>query len=105
MKAAADAKDLMAHMAADMRFHGLVYERSGSEVLAGTWAGIESTIRKFIRMAAPLYVGDLHEASEGGPGTNGHLVLLEALAAGDLDTLSDEVPAHLTNLWKRMRSA
>lgn len=80
-----------------MRFHGRVYELAGTEVLSATWAVIESTIRKFILLAAPLYVADLHEAADH------HIPLLRSLEVGDLELLRAEVPQHLTNLFKRMR--
>jgi DNA-binding GntR family transcriptional regulator len=99
MAAAADHRDLLAHMAADMRFHGRIYEVAGTEVLAAAWGLIESTIRKFIMIAAPLYVADLHGVSEE------HVALIRFLEAGDLEALRAAVPEHLADLWKRMRLA
>lgn len=99
MRAAARARDVGALSAADMSFHGRFYRLAGTDVLQGLWAGVATTIRQFVAVAAPQYVENLHEAAEH------HVVMLELLRAGDPDVLRREAIDHLNNIWKRIRSA
>jgi DNA-binding GntR family transcriptional regulator len=99
MREAASARDLGGLIAADMRFHGRLYELAGTDVLANVWTTVSATIRQFIGVAAPPYYPDLRDAAED------HVILVDLLRARDLDRLRTEIPKHVSNLWRRIKAA
>lgn len=96
MKSAALAGDVQRHIAADVRFHGRLYELAGSAVLNSTWETLAATIRQFVALVAPLYVTNLSDAA------GSHVVLIDLLRRGDADSLKAEVTEHVQNIWKRI---
>lgn len=99
MQQAASGPDLGSLIAADMQFHGRLYDLAGTEVLANVWSSVSATIRQFIAVAAPPYYPDLRDAA------NDHVVLLDLIRAGDLDRLQVEIPNHVSNLWRRIKAS
>jgi DNA-binding GntR family transcriptional regulator len=99
MQRAAALPDLGSLIAADMRFHGRLYELAGTEVMANVWGSVSATIRQFIAVAAPPYYPDLRDAADD------HVVLLDLVRNGDLDGLRVEIPNHVSNLWRRIKAA
>ena len=101
MRNAARRKDFTALMAADMRFHGFLYELAGGKLLASVWAPIQLTIRKFAVIAAPHYYRDRDVKDTVGD----HELLLKLLQEGDGQTLRREYSRHLHDLWSRIQEA
>lgn len=101
MRGAAKRKDFTGLMAADMEFHGLLYELAGGQFLTKVWGPIQLTIRKFAVVAAPHY----YRQREVVDTIADHEHLLDLLRGSDSASLKKEYARHLVDLWKRMREA
>lgn len=99
MRRAADDQDVAAFSATDIQFHTAFYELAGSDVLMSVWTPLASTIRKFVAVAAPQYVNNLHESAED------HVILIELARKGHPDRLKKATVAHLNNIWRRIGAA
>jgi DNA-binding GntR family transcriptional regulator len=101
MRAASQRRDFAALMAADLEFHGRLYEFVGGQMLANIWRVIEVTILKFAVVASPQY----YEVRDIDAAVAGHEGLLDLLQHGDPQELRRVTSEHLGDLWKRIQAA
>ncbi len=99
MREAAQREDFPAAMAADLEFHGRLYELGGGAVLAKIWSIVSVMILKFALVAAPQYYHDLDTTIAD------HERILRLLETGEVETLRDETLTHLNDIWTRISSA
>jgi DNA-binding GntR family transcriptional regulator len=99
MTEAAEAGRFLENVAYDMRFHGRLFEWSGSPTLRIFWSHTEARTRKFIAVAAPQAFSDPVSVAQS------HFVLLEALKTGNAKTIDRELHKHLGAIWTRLEAA
>jgi DNA-binding GntR family transcriptional regulator len=101
MTAASRRNDFAALMAADLEFHGRLYEFVGGQMLAKIWRVIQVTILKFAVVASPQY----YEDRDISAAVADHEHLLDLLQGGDPQELRRATSEHLGDLWKRIQAA
>jgi DNA-binding GntR family transcriptional regulator len=94
MRAAAARDDLHEFITHDVGFHRLVVEASGNRTLADLWEALHVELRTTITLIR--WPGDLDAVAEG------HVPVLEALAAGDGDAAATEMRRHIES-WTSER--
>lgn len=98
MRQAANVGSLAQVMVHDMRFHGRLYELSGSSVAKSIWNVIELNVRKFLATAGAQYF----PKSELPEFVRLHEKLLELIEKRDVTRLQDELRAQLLVIWNRI---
>jgi DNA-binding GntR family transcriptional regulator len=101
MREAAAVRDLRAMTAHDMRFHGRLYELSGSELAQAIWRLIDTKVQTFIAVAGAQYfaIDEIPAIAEM------HATLLHLIEARDADALQEEVRKQLLMIWERITEA
>jgi DNA-binding GntR family transcriptional regulator len=87
MRRAAETNDLHAHLHHDVRFHTIIVETSGNQVLIDVWRSLRVEARTLV--SAIRSDADLHMIAEM------HRPILNALRFGDPDLAGKEMRAHI----------
>ncbi len=96
MARAADDGDHAAFLAADMRFHDLLYELADHPRLRAAWQQYALTWEALLQVTVN-HDRDLHESADA------HRRLYEVMRAGDPVIAAAELQGHLAGAEKRMR--
>jgi DNA-binding GntR family transcriptional regulator len=87
MRRAAEAQDLNAQLLHDVRFHEIIVEASGNQVLAEVWRSLRVEARTLISVIRAD--SDLHMIAEM------HRPVLQALQSRDPELTGKEMRAHI----------
>lgn len=87
--------------AADMSFHGYLFEIVGGELYAKVWAPIQDTILKFQVIASPQYYPSPYNDER----IDVHDRLVTLLQSGDPEAVRREVQIHNSDIWRRIEAA
>jgi DNA-binding GntR family transcriptional regulator len=93
--AAADAGDLAAFASADADFHATIAAAGGNQVLIDFYAGLRDRQRRMTRDSLRRTAGTRERILEQ------HRRLVRLIAAGDADSFTAEIAAHLDDILRR----
>jgi DNA-binding GntR family transcriptional regulator len=87
--------------AADMSFHGYLFEMVGGELYSKVWAPIQDTILKFQVVASPQYYPRPYDDEQ----IDVHDHLVELIESGDQEAVRRAVQEHTGDIWRRIEAA
>lgn len=95
LEAAASTNDWPDAFAADMRFHGLIFQLSGSRRLARIWEGMHNSLLQIFRLHRPLYrsIDDVPVR---------HRAYFEAIKKGNVAEAERHAVEHVTEFRDRL---
>lgn len=97
----AGRKEHASALAADMSFHGYIFEIVGGELYSKVWAPIQDTILKFQVIASPQYYGLPYNVER----IDVHNRIVTLLESGDAEAVRQVVQLHNSDIWRRIEAA
>lgn len=99
MERAAASNDLEGLIAADARFHELVWTASGNSMLRRMWPMVAASHQNLTRVTNPIYFGDLQAIAQT------HEPLIRALEDGKAADAAVLFSEHIHEVWERLEAS